>query len=85
MLPGEPAPAEVTTLGEHRFVYGERGGWWETAVATGARVRAGEPLGAIKDLFGDVIETVASPQDGVVLWQTTSPAVGDRGMLLGLA
>jgi hypothetical protein len=85
MLPGEVEPRAVTTLGDHRFVYGGRGGWWETAVATGAAVREGEPLGVIKDLFGDVVETVASPQDGVVLWQTTSPAVGEKGLLLGLA
>jgi predicted deacylase len=85
MLPGGAAPRAVTTLGEHRFVYGAGAGWWETAVATGASVREGEPLGAIKDLYGDVVETIASPQDGVVLWQTTSPAVGEKGLLLGLA
>ncbi|WP_051324334.1 succinylglutamate desuccinylase/aspartoacylase family protein [Candidatus Solirubrobacter pratensis] len=85
MLPGGAEPRSVTTLGEHRFVNGVRGGWWETAVATGASVREGESLGVIKDLFGDVVETVASPQDGVVLWQTTSPAVGENGLLLGLA
>jgi predicted deacylase len=85
MLPGGAEPRSVTTLGEHRFVYGASAGWWETAVATGASVREGESLGVIKDLFGDVVETVASPQDGVVLWQTTSPAVGEKGLLLGLA
>lgn len=85
MLPGGAAPRPVTTLGRHRFVYGAGSGWWETAVATGASVREGEPLGVIKDLYGDVVETIASPQDGVVLWQTTSPAVGENGLLLGLA
>jgi predicted deacylase len=54
-------------------------------VGVGAEVREGESLGEIKNLFGDVIETIAAPQDGVVLWQTTSPAVGDGGLLLGLA
>ncbi len=85
MLPGEPEPSRTRALGEHRFVYGSMGGWWETAVATGASVAEGDTLGVVKDLFGEVIETVASPQDGVVLWQTTSPAVGDKGLLLGLA
>jgi predicted deacylase len=85
MLPGEPQPSAARLLGEHRFVYGSAGGWWESAVATGAAVAAGDTLGVVKDLFGEVVETVASPQDGVVLWQTTSPAVGEKGLLLGLA
>jgi predicted deacylase len=66
-------------------VYGETAGWWESAVAVGAEVRSGERLGVIKDLFGEVVEEIESPQDGVVLWQTTSPAVGSPGLLLGLA
>ena len=85
MLPGPAEPRDVRELGEHMFVYGERGGWWESSVAVGAPVREGEPVGVVKDLFGDVIETPVAPKDGVVLWQTTSPAVGDKGLLLGLA
>jgi uncharacterized protein len=84
MLPASDLPS-VRMLGEHRFVYGQAAGWWESAVQVGASVRDGEPLGVIKDLFGDVVEEVVSPQDGVVLWQTTSPAVGSPGLLLGLA
>ena len=84
MLPASD-PVPVRMLGEHRFVYGPAAGWWESAVPVGASVREGEPLGVIKDLFGDVAERVAAPQDGVVLWQTTSPAVDDGGILLGLA
>lgn len=85
MLPGGAEPRAVTALGDHLFVYAASAGWWETAVAVGASVREGESLGVIKDLYGDVIETVAAPQDGVVLWQTTSPAVEEKGILLGLA
>jgi predicted deacylase len=84
MLP-DADPSSVRMLGEHRFVYGRTAGWWEGAVTVGASVRAGEPLGVIKDLFGDVVEEVSSPQDGVVLWQTTSPAVSADGLLLGIA
>jgi predicted deacylase len=84
MLPASDS-APVRVLGDHRFVYGQTAGWWESAVTVGASVRAGEALGVIKDLFGDVVEEVVSPQDGVVLWQTTSPAVGSPGLLLGLA
>jgi len=85
MLPGDPEPSSPRRLGEFTFVYGERAGWWETAVATGATVAAGDRLGCIRDLFGDVIEEVSAPAGGVVLWQTTSPAVGAPGLLLGIA
>jgi uncharacterized protein len=84
MLPASDS-APVRVLGDHRFVYGQAAGWWESAVQVGAEVREGEPLGVIKDLFGDVVEEVVAPQDGVVLWQTTSPAVGSEGLLLGIA
>jgi len=84
MLPASDT-VPVRRLGEHRFVYGRTAGWWESALPVGAAVREGETLGVIKDLFGDVVEEVVAPQDGVVLWQTTSPAVDAPGLLLGLA
>jgi uncharacterized protein len=36
------------------------------------------------DLFGDEIEVVTAPETGVVLFLTTSPAVAENGLLLGL-
>jgi predicted deacylase len=85
MLPGDPEPRDVEQLTEHLFVYGTHGGWWESGVATGARVKEGQPVGVVKDLFGDVVETPVAPKDGVILWQTTSPSIADKGLLLGLA
>ena len=38
----------------------------------------------MRDLWGDVLEEIVAPQDGVVLFITSSPAVGDDGLLLGL-
>ena len=53
-------------------------------VRAGDEVRAGECLGVVRDLFGDVVEEIAAPEDGVVLFLTTSPAVQADGLLLGL-
>jgi predicted deacylase len=47
-------------------------------------VREGAVLGRVRNLFGDVLEEINAPQDGVVLFLTTSAAVGDDGLLLGL-
>ena len=38
----------------------------------------------MKNLYGDVVEKVVAPEDGVVLFLTSSPAVDTDGLLLGL-
>ena len=53
-------------------------------VGAGDDVVAGDRLGAILDPFGDELEAITAPEPGVVLFLTTSPAVGDGGLLLGL-
>jgi uncharacterized protein len=60
-------------------------GWWEPAVPVGAEVEAGELLGTVEELLGDVVHEVRAPEAGVLLFLTTSPAVTVDGLLLGLA
>ncbi len=50
----------------------------------GEVVSQGAMLGTVKNLFGDVLEEVMAPEEGVVLFQTSSPAVNADGLLLGL-
>ncbi len=59
-------------------------GFWQAAVAAGDEVEEGEPLGRVTSLWGDVIEEIHAPRGGVVLFLTTSAAVADDGLLLGL-
>jgi uncharacterized protein len=60
-------------------------GWWEPAVRAGDAVSAGQVLGAVNSLDGaHVLETIVAPADGVVIFLTSSPAVADDGLLLGL-
>ena len=63
-----------------------RGGLLTTDATLGARVRAGETLARIHDLWGALVETVAAPSDGVFVRATTFPAVaaGERVATLGL-
>jgi predicted deacylase len=61
------------------------GGWWEPAVPTGTAVGAGDLLGTVSELLGDVVHEVRAPEPGVLLFLTTSPAVTADGLLLGLA
>ena len=50
----------------------------------GALVSAGRPLGEVRDLYGDTLQTLTAPVDGVVLFLTTSAAVNYNGLTLGL-
>ena len=59
-------------------------GWWEPAVRVGEEVSSSALLGAVKDLYGDVLEEIRSPADGVPLFIASSPAVTADGLLLGL-
>jgi predicted deacylase len=60
-------------------------GWWEPAVQTGQTVTEGQLLGTVSTLDGaDVLETITAPSDGVPMFITSSPAVADDGLLLGL-
>jgi uncharacterized protein len=86
MLLGDVTPprADMRSVGRFVWLRCEHGGWWEPSVRAGDEVRAGAKLGNVQSLFGDVLEEIAAPDDGVVLFLTSSPAVADDGLLLGL-
>lgn len=78
-----PAPA-VTLLGGFEWLYSTRAGMFHTRVAVDEQVRRGQVVATVDSLFGDQLEEVASPVDGRVLFVTTSPAVADNGLLMGI-
>ena len=84
--PIPPAPPPPPVRAVHRFVWLRctHAGWWQPAVAAGDMVPAGARLGTVHDLHGDELERIDAPQDGVVLFLTSSPAVIADGLLLGL-
>ena len=86
MLPGVQAPPRSTprVVGTFVWVRCEQAGWWDAHVAAGDEVSDGQLLGHIRDLWGDVVEDLVAPRDGVVLFITSSPAVAADGLLVGL-
>lgn len=86
MLPGPVAPprADMREVGAFDWLRCREAGWWEASVGVGAEVAAGDLLGRVKNLWGDEVEEIRAPRDGVVLFLTTSAAVADDGLLLGL-
>jgi hypothetical protein len=54
-------------------------------VAAGEQVTEGQVIGRVSSLDGaQVHESITAPADGVVIFLTSSPAVADDGLLLGL-
>jgi uncharacterized protein len=81
----EPTRPDPVQLGRSLWLRCAQAGWWQPVVGVGDAVAAGQLLGTIASLDGaDVLETVAAPADGVVLFLTSSPAVADDGLLLGM-
>jgi uncharacterized protein len=86
MLPGpvRPPRADLRLVGAFDWLRCRSAGFWESAVVAGDEVAAGQVLGRVTSLHGDVQEEIRAPRDGVVLFLTTSAAVSDDGLLLGL-
>ena len=84
MLDGEPDPPRSTVLTRFEWLYSEPAGFWSAAHGPGETVLTGDVLGEIRDLYGDTLQTITAPVDGVILFLTTSAAVKENGLLLGL-
>ncbi len=79
MLPGEPEMGTDRLLATGQFiVQAHRGGMVRLSVQIGDEVRKGQELGAINDVFGDVVEKLYAPEDGIVriIW---TPKVVNSG------
>lgn len=84
VLGGTPEPPSSRTVTRFDWHYSEPAGFWVSSVTAGQEVTRGEALGEVRDLYGDVQQTVRANSDGVVLFLTTSAAVKADGLLLGL-
>jgi hypothetical protein len=84
----DAAPAgrpEPTLLGRFLWLRCAQAGWWAPAVTAGEQVTEGQVLGTVSSLDGSVEqEAITAPADGVIIFLTSSPAVADDGLLLGL-
>ena len=75
---------ESKVLTKFEWLYTKYAGMWYSKVAAGDAVKKGQEIGTIGDLFGDVLEKIISPVDGVVLFLTINPSVLENGLLMGI-
>jgi len=81
MLPGAgESPARAIRLREFVGVRSARGGLLYSEASLGARVHAGDRLGRIESIYGDEVEAILAPADGLVVRLTTlsTVAAGER-------
>jgi predicted deacylase len=79
-------PAQPPThLGRFLWLRCRQAGWWQPVVAAGDALAEGQVIGTVSTLDGaEVLETVTAPVGCVVIFLTSSPAVADDGLLIGL-
>lgn len=78
-----PAP-KPTELNRFEWLYSENAGMFYPSVSIDEDVNEGQAVGRIGSLSGETLEQVRSPLSGRVLFTTTSPAVTQNGLLMGI-
>jgi predicted deacylase len=85
ILPGAPESVEPNTLlRTFHVVTSEHAACWYPAVRAGDTVGQGQPLGELRDYFGDRVAQISAPLAGVVLYRVTSLAVDPGDPLVGI-
>ncbi|MGH2411225.1 MAG: succinylglutamate desuccinylase/aspartoacylase family protein, partial [Chloroflexota bacterium] len=85
MLDGEYVPPPRPALyREFRWLRTPTGGFFRKTVSAGDLVHSGRSIGSLVDLWGEPIDDISSPVDGVVLFITTSPAMAEDGLIAGI-
>jgi len=74
MMKGEPVVPPKARVFNPYHMYAEHGGFFISNVRAGDMVEEGQTLGVIKDLFGETLEEIVVPTDGVI-HMVTSPAI----------
>jgi predicted deacylase len=68
MIEGVPTPTEKPRIRYRPMVYVNRGGLLYTP-PLGTRVKKGDNVGEVRNIFGDLLETLHSPVNGVIIFR----------------
>jgi uncharacterized protein len=74
----------TTILTTFEWLYAKHEGMWYPKVAPGDLVKKAQEIGTVRDLFGDTLEKITSPVNGVILFLTINPSVLENGLLMGI-
>ncbi len=86
MIPGEPAKKNKQIYVD-RFVAfrAKNGGMFQLIVKMGTKVKKGDVIGEVTNLFNEVVETIRATEEGVVIKAATSALIstGVRVAVIG--
>jgi predicted deacylase len=71
-------------FGRFAWVGTREAGFFRPSVKVGDEVAAGQSLGSLVDFYGRMIEEVAAPDAGQILFMLVSPAIARNGLVCGL-
>ena len=86
----KPAIKKITDKAKYcsksYWIYTEKGGFLEVSVGVNQRVKKGELIAVLYDVFGNEVQKYTSPEDGIVIGKSTNPvsAAGGRIIQLGI-
>jgi uncharacterized protein len=83
-LPSKGEEGGATVLTRFKWLYTKYQGVWYPKVGAGDLVKKGQEIGTVGDLFGDTLEKIVSPVNGVILFLTINPSVPENGLLMGI-
>ena len=84
MMDGTPTPTKQTVRRGWWSIYVKHGGVCHS-VPIGSKVKKGQEVAQVNDLFGDRLETLQSPVDGRVIFKRTPIAISTNDRVLGIA
>jgi len=78
--------AEAKYCTKSYWIYTDKGGFLDVPVSVNQRIKKGEIIATLKDVFGQEVTKYISPEDGVVIGKSTHPvaAAGARIIQLGI-
>ncbi|MBW2148357.1 MAG: succinylglutamate desuccinylase/aspartoacylase family protein [Deltaproteobacteria bacterium] len=75
MIHGEPELPKERIIAPGTFGFSTKGGLFRTTKQLRDLVKKGEVIGTISDLFGEIVEEIKAPHDGIIVSQRTFPTI----------
>ncbi len=81
--PAQPSSPK-RSIAANNWLRSQHEGIFLCRVKPGDNVQRGETLGEMVDLLGNPLQTITAPDNGVILFTVTSPAIKKDGLLLAV-
>ncbi len=85
LQPGEATvPPARNVCSKSYWLFTQKGGYLELHVDLNEKLTKGQPIGTLRNAFGDIIEEYKAPEDGIVIGKSTNPVNISGGRIIHL-